>query len=123
MYDDRNSVQDVAQYLDKEAKKNDLFFKEIRIEWVRLCYCMFQYTDDKVIDKERQRIIEEKEQMKIVYEWTANKRGTRNRKPIMGKINLCRTNIWNYKERAWEFRRKELHETGVDPERSPKQFL
>jgi len=29
---------------------------------------MFQYTEDKVIDKERQRIIEEKEQMKIVYE-------------------------------------------------------
>lgn len=123
MYDDRNSVQDVAQYLDKEAKKNDLFFKEIRIEWVRLCYCMFQYTDDKVIDKERQRIIEEKEQMKIVYEWTANRRWNRNRKPIMGKINLCRTNIGNYKERAWELRRKELHETGVDPERSPKQFL
>jgi hypothetical protein len=41
----------------------------------------------------------------------------------MGKINLCRTNIGNYKERAWELRRKELHETGVDPERSPKQFL
>jgi len=50
---------------------------------------MFQYTDDKTIDKERQRIIEEKEQMKIVYEWTANKRWNRNWKPIMWKINLC----------------------------------
>jgi hypothetical protein len=29
---------------------------------------MMQYTDDKTIDKERQRIIEEQEQMNIVYE-------------------------------------------------------
>jgi len=29
---------------------------------------MFQYTDDKTIDKDRQRRIEEQEQMKIVYE-------------------------------------------------------
>jgi len=121
MYDDRSSVQDVAQYLDKEAKKNNLFFKEMWIDWIRLCYCMFQYTDDKTIDKDRQRRIEEQEQMKIVYEWTANKRWNRNWKPIMGKINLCKTNVWDYKARAREHRKKEAEEWL--PERSPKQFL
>jgi hypothetical protein len=44
---------------------------------------MMQYTDDKTIDRERQRIIEEQEGMKIVYEGALNKRGNRNWKPIM----------------------------------------
>lgn len=68
-------------------------------------------------------MIEEREQMKIVYEWTANTRWNRNWKPIMWKINLCKTNIWKYKERALEYRRRELDETWVNPEWHPKEIL
>lgn len=120
---DRSSLQDAAQYLDKEARRNDYFFKEMRLDWVWLCYCMMQYKDNETINKERQRIIEEQEQMSIVYEWTLNARGNRNRTPIMWKINLCKTKIGNYRDRAVEYWRKEKAETWYEPSWSIKEVL
>lgn len=110
-----NTVPDVVEWLGKEAKKNDLFLSEVWIDWAFLCYAMFQNLSDEEVNKQRQKEIEEREGKKIEYLGTLNKRGNRNWKPIMGKINLCKTWIKKYRERAKELRLKEFHEQPWEP--------
>lgn len=116
------TMDDAYRALRIEAKKAWYELSEVWVEWVRLCYCCLKYTSDDDINKERQRRLEEKEWMKIVYEWVLKKDANRNRTSKLWKINLCKTNIWDYKSRVWELWKKEAYELGR-PTRDIKEAL
>lgn len=119
MLKEANTVQDVVSYLGLEAKRLWWFLKEIWLDWVYLCYAMFEYTSDEEINKQRQRQIEEREWRKIIYEGTLNTRADRNWKSHTWKINLVKVWVKDYKDRAEGLWKKEYHETWIRPDRRP----
>lgn len=119
MLREANTVQDVVTYLGREAKRLWWYLKETWLDWVYLCYCFFEYIDDETINRERQRLIEEREGRKIIYEWTLNTRGNRNWKPHTGKINLVKMWVKDFKDRAHDLWKKEFYESWERPDRTP----
>lgn len=108
--EDCKSVDDVVEYLYKLARANGLFLKEIWLEENWLCYGMFEHISDDEIMKQKQ----EHMWPGMILETQLNKRDWQNRKPHLGKINLCKY-IPDYKDRIDNFRKKEYMETGVYP--------